>query len=158
MRKSPGKKLLCLLCIDMQYLDAARGHGVFATAETANMPPEAQDYYFDRLDNMVLPNVARLQKSFRDRELEVIHTRIQSLTMDGRERSPGHKRLGLHALRGLVNIGAMLMFFSATWGLVQEGMLRTGAIQAVDGFDFLEYADTTFTAMREALSVDSLIV
>jgi nicotinamidase-related amidase len=89
-----------LLCIDMQYLDAARGHGVFATAETANMPPEAQDYYFDRLDNMVLPNVARLQKAFRARELEVIHTRIQSLTMDGRERSPGHKRLGLHAPPG----------------------------------------------------------
>jgi thiamine kinase-like enzyme len=45
----------------------------------------------------------------------------------------------------------MLMFFSAMWGLVQDGMLRAGAIEAVDGFDFLEYADTTFTAMREAL-------
>jgi thiamine kinase-like enzyme len=45
----------------------------------------------------------------------------------------------------------MLMLFSAMWGLVQDGMLRAGAIQAVDGFDFMEYADTTFTAMREAL-------
>jgi len=89
-----------LLCIDMQYLDAARGHGVFANAETANMPAEAQDYYFDRLENTVLPNVARLQTAFRARELEVIHTRIQSLTQDGRERSPGHKRLGLHAPPG----------------------------------------------------------
>jgi nicotinamidase-related amidase len=89
-----------LLCIDMQYLDAARGHGVFASGETANMPAEAQDYYFDRLENLVLPNVARLQAAFRARELEVIHTRIQSLTQDGRERSPGHKRLGLHAPPG----------------------------------------------------------
>lgn len=89
-----------LLCIDMQYLDAARGHGVFANAETTNMPPEAQDYYFERLENTVLPNVARLQAAFRARELEVIHTRIQSLTQDGRERSPGHKRLGLHAPPG----------------------------------------------------------
>jgi nicotinamidase-related amidase len=89
-----------LLCIDMQYLDAARGHGVFASKESANMPEEAQDYYFERLENTVLPNVARLQAAFRARELEVIHTRIQSLTQDGRDRSPGHKRLGLHAPPG----------------------------------------------------------
>jgi thiamine kinase-like enzyme len=48
----------------------------------------------------------------------------------------------------------MLMFFSAMWGLVQEGMLRAGTIQAVEGFDFMEYADTTFTAMRGMLVAD----
>lgn len=100
VRRSLEHHNTALLCIDMQYLDAARGHGVFASAETANMPAEAQDYYFDRLENLVLPNVARLQTAFRARQLEVIHTRIQSLTQDGRERSPGHKRLGLHAPPG----------------------------------------------------------
>jgi nicotinamidase-related amidase len=89
-----------LLCIDMQYLDAARGHGIFADVQTANMPVEAQDYYFEQLEQKVLPNVARLQAAFRARKLEVIHTRIQSLTRDGRDRSPGHKRLGLHAPAG----------------------------------------------------------
>ncbi len=89
-----------LLCIDIQYLDAARGHGVFANAETSSVPVEAQDYYFDRLEQTVLPNVARLQAAFRARQLEVIHTRIQSLTRDGRDRGPGHKRLGLHAPPG----------------------------------------------------------
>jgi nicotinamidase-related amidase len=48
----------------------------------------------------VLPNVRRLQDAFRVLDLEVIHTRIQSLTHDGRDRSPGHKRLGLHAAPG----------------------------------------------------------
>lgn len=89
-----------LMVIDVQYLDAARGHGVFADAERSGVPPEAQDYYFDRLHHMVLPNVRRLQYAFRERSLEVIHTRIQSLTRDGRDRSPGHKRLGLHAPPG----------------------------------------------------------
>ena len=42
----------------------------------------------------------RLQDAFRARRLEVIHTRIQSLTRDGRDRGPGHKRLGLHAPPG----------------------------------------------------------
>lgn len=89
-----------MLCIDMQYLDAAPGYGVFADATSSGLPPESQAYYFDRLDKVVLPNVSRLQDAFRGNRLEVIHTRIQSLTADGRDRGPGHKRLGLHAAPG----------------------------------------------------------
>lgn len=86
-----------LLCIDMQYLDAAPGYGVFADVQASGVPIEAQEYYFDRLKYTVLPNVRKLQDACRARDLEVIHTRIQSLTLDGRDRSPGHKRLSLHA-------------------------------------------------------------
>ncbi len=89
-----------LLCVDMQYLDAAPGFGVFADAAASGVPLEAQEYYFDRLKYTVLPNVRRLQDAFRRYDLEVIHTRIQSHTSDGRDRSPGHKRLGLHAPPG----------------------------------------------------------
>lgn len=89
-----------LLCIDMQYLDAAPGFGVFADADASGVPHEAQAYYFNRLEQTVLPNVRKLQDAFRANELEIIHTRIQSLTLDGRDRSPGHKRLGLHAAPG----------------------------------------------------------
>ena len=89
-----------LLCIDMQYLDAAPGFGVFADAHVSGVPIEAQEYYFDRLERIVFPNVRRLQDAFRNTGLEVVHTRIQSLTKDGRDRSPGHKRLGLHAPPG----------------------------------------------------------
>ena len=89
-----------LLCIDLQYLDAAPGYGVFADAEKSGVPFEAQEYYFNRLDEMVLPNVRKLQDGFRKNKLEIIHTRIQSLTLDGRDRGPGHKRLNLHAAPG----------------------------------------------------------
>ncbi len=89
-----------LLCIDMQYLDAAPGYGVFADATSSGLPSEAQAYYFSCLEDYVLPNVRKLQDSFRANRLEVIHTRIQSMTQDGRDRGPGHKRLGLHAAPG----------------------------------------------------------
>lgn len=89
-----------LLCIDMQYLDAAPGHGVFADVEASGVPGEAQEYYFDRLKYTVLPNVRKLQDAFRAHNLEIIHTRIQSLTKDGRDRGAAHKRLGLHAAPG----------------------------------------------------------
>jgi nicotinamidase-related amidase len=98
--KSLEQHHTALLCIDLQYLDAAPGYGVFADAEKSGVPIEAQEYYFNRLDELVIPNVHKLQKGFRNKKLEVIHTRIQSLTLDGRDRGPGHKRLNLHAAPG----------------------------------------------------------
>jgi nicotinamidase-related amidase len=89
-----------LLCIDLQYLDAAPGHGVFRDAESSGVSRESQEYYFQSLEQTVLPNVRRLQEAFRLYRLEVLHTRIQSLTRDGRDRSNGHKRLHLHAAPG----------------------------------------------------------
>ena len=98
--RSLGEHHTALLCIDVQYLDAAPGYGIFADAERSGVPVEAQEYYFNRLRNIVLPNMRRLQDTFRANGLEVIHTRIESLTRDGRDRGPGHKRLGLHAAPG----------------------------------------------------------
>lgn len=89
-----------LLCIDMQYLDAAEGYGLFRSYETSPIPLDEMQYYFSRLREIVLPNVHNLQNCFRRHHLEVIHVRIQSLTRDGRDRSKGHKRLELHAPPG----------------------------------------------------------
>ncbi|MBB3205192.1 nicotinamidase-related amidase [Rhodopirellula rubra] len=89
-----------LLCIDLQYLDAAPGCGVFADADASGVAPEAQEYYFERLEKCVLPGVRKLQDAFRQHGLEVIHTRIQSLTQNGRDRGKGHKRLQLLAPPG----------------------------------------------------------
>lgn len=100
VQESLEKHNTALLVIDLQYLDAAEGFGVFADAANSGVPKEAQEYYFKRLHHIVLPNVRRLQDTFRDLKLEVIHTRIQSLTRDGRDRSLGHKRLKLHAAPG----------------------------------------------------------
>jgi len=89
-----------LLCIDLQYLDAAEGYGVFNEASQKGVPPESYRYYFDSLQQRVLPNVQRLQHAFRAHDLEVVHIRIQSLTRDGRDCSTGHKRLKLLATPG----------------------------------------------------------
>lgn len=46
----------------------------------------------------------------------------------------------------------MLMFYSAMWGLLQYGLQREGLVRIVNGFDFKEYAETTFELMRVHLS------
>ena len=89
-----------LLCIDLQYLDAAEGYGVFREPEKSGVPEEGRRYYFDTLKAQVLPHVRQLQDAFRANEMEVIHVRIQALTHDGRDRSGGHKRLNLLAAPG----------------------------------------------------------
>lgn len=91
-----------LLCIDLQYLDAADGYGLFKHDAPKLVSEEGREYYFGQLRDKVIPNVRRLQKCFRDHDLEVIHVRIQALTQDGRDRSAGHKRLELLAKPGSV--------------------------------------------------------
>lgn len=91
---------VALLVIDIQYLDAARGYGVFKDVTSSGIPKTQQDYYFDTLQENVIPNVQRLLKTFRNKNMEIIHTRIQSLTQDGRDRGNGHKRLNLLAPPG----------------------------------------------------------
>lgn len=91
---------VALMCIDMQYLDAAQGYGIFADVMKSGVPIEAQEYYFSTLKEVVLPNVRKLQDTFRERNLEIIHVRIQSLTNNGRDRSGNHRNLHIHAAPG----------------------------------------------------------
>jgi thiamine kinase-like enzyme len=51
----------------------------------------------------------------------------------------------------LAGMKFMLMFFTAMWSLLQQGLLNEGLVLAVEGFDFMAYADTTFEAMRSCM-------
>lgn len=86
-----------LLIVDMQYLDAHKDYGIFLKAP--NKGVGTMDYYRDRLD-IIVPNIAKLQEAFRQRGMEVIQCKIASLTLDGRERSKGHKDKGIFAPKG----------------------------------------------------------
>ena len=94
------QKGIALLVIDMQYLDAAKGFGMFKDITVSGIPGDQQKYYFDTLEEYVIPNIQALLRLFRKNNMEIIHTRIQSLALDGRDRSAFHKRLGLHAPPG----------------------------------------------------------
>ncbi|MFI2810001.1 MULTISPECIES: cysteine hydrolase family protein [Microbulbifer] len=89
-----------LLCIDLQYLVAARGHGIFSADSEAPFDQPGQEYYFDRLEKLALPNIQELQAIFRDKGLEVIHLRTRCKTTDGRDRTYWHKRRELLCLPG----------------------------------------------------------
>jgi nicotinamidase-related amidase len=84
-----------LLVVDMQYGDAHPDFGpIKARRETGET--ESADYYAGRLETLVIPNIRRLQEACRAAGIEVIHTKISSQTLDGRDRSLEHKRSGIH--------------------------------------------------------------
>lgn len=99
--KSPFKKgEVALLCIDLQYYDTKPGHGFFKNVKRNDVQYK---YYFDELEERVIPTVKKMQNLFRAQGEEVIHVKIESLTKDGRDRSPGHKRIGCHVPKGSID-------------------------------------------------------
>ncbi|MCP5152596.1 MAG: cysteine hydrolase [Ectothiorhodospiraceae bacterium] len=88
-----------LLFIDVQNFSAHRDGGEFAT-----LTPEEREarfgWFFDRFERVVLPSMQRLQRICRAAGVEVMYTTIESLTLDGRDRSLDYKITGFHVPRG----------------------------------------------------------
>ena len=87
-----------LLIIDVQNYTADRKGGEFTGT---GGPGEAERaYYFDRMDNLALPNMQRLQAACRTAGVEVLYTLIENLTVDGRDRSLDYKISGIDVPKG----------------------------------------------------------
>jgi nicotinamidase-related amidase len=82
--------------IDMQYLDAHRDYGMGAEAKELGTA-EDFDYFFTRIEDLLIPNIQRVQEACREKGIEVIFVRIASLVNDCRDVSPIHRRLKLFA-------------------------------------------------------------
>jgi nicotinamidase-related amidase len=89
-----------LLCIDMQYrtVDPDYGHG--PRAHEDSVVGELLRAYYGRLEDVLRPNVRRLQEAFRESGMEVIHFRVGPQTRDGRENSRRYRGMGIDAAAG----------------------------------------------------------
>lgn len=87
-----------LLIVDVQQYSCNRQGGMFRGMNPVAMA--AFDYYFERLDQMVLPNIARLQAACRATGIEVMFTVIESLTQDGRDIGLDYKISGFNIPKG----------------------------------------------------------
>jgi ureidoacrylate peracid hydrolase len=88
-----------LLFIDVQNF-AAHPDG----AEFKGLDPEtfAEKYswFFAELEGRVIPNMQAIQAACRHAGVEVMYTTIESLTLDGRDRSLDYKITGFHVPKG----------------------------------------------------------
>ncbi len=86
-------KATTLLYIDVQNYCAKRDGSEFAN-HTPEVFQEKLGYFFEEMENRVIPNMQRLQAGCRKAGIEVMYTVIQNLTKDGRDRSLDYKITG----------------------------------------------------------------
>ncbi|MFW5953509.1 MAG: cysteine hydrolase family protein [Candidatus Natronoplasma sp.] len=72
---SEGK--LAIIIIDMQYDLTAQGQGVLKYAKELGVR-EGYEYYYDRIQNFIIPNIQKLLKSFRKSKKMIVFTKIRS--------------------------------------------------------------------------------
>lgn len=93
------KAYSALLLIDVQNYLTKREGGAFAGLTKREINAK-YGYYFEQLDTTVIPNLQRLQHTFRNKSMEVLYTTIESLTQDGRDRSLDYKISGFKISKG----------------------------------------------------------
>ena len=88
-----------LLFVDVQNFSAHR-----KGAEFEGLSPDALEekygWYFSELDTRVIPNMQAIQRAARAAGVEVLYTTIESLTLDGRDRSLDYKITGFNVPKG----------------------------------------------------------
>src|SRR5581483_11840132 len=90
-----------LLVIDMQYSDANMEHGTFALKRERGLSA-GLDYYADAM-NRIVPTIRKLQDVARANGIEVMFSRIQSMTQNGRDRGRVHKDLKIECAPGSID-------------------------------------------------------
>ncbi len=88
-----------LLFIDVQNFSVRRDGGEFGPLPDTDIAGK-YGYYFDQLKATALPNMQKLQQGFRKAGIEVMYTTIESLTLDGRDRSLDYKITGFNVAKG----------------------------------------------------------
>jgi nicotinamidase-related amidase len=79
-----------LVVVDMQYYDAHRDFGIGRAIEVA--APGYTRYYFDRVEQVVVPSIKRLLQFFRSHGMRVVYLTYASETADGSDLNPELKR------------------------------------------------------------------
>ncbi len=87
------KENTAIVVIDVQYFDASREAGLGLRArELGDM--EFLEWYFDRVQNVMVPNIQRILATARRKGVEIVHVRVASNTNDGRDCSLRFKSWG----------------------------------------------------------------
>ena len=92
-------KQSALLFIDVQNFSAHRDGAEFKDL-TEDAFTAKYGWFFDQLDTRIIPNMQALQTAARAAGVEVMYTTIESLTLDGRDRSLDYKITGFNVPKG----------------------------------------------------------
>lgn len=84
-----GGARVALVIVDMQYNDASADHG-FGLA-LSQIEPGSMDYFNERNETVVVPNIARLVEAFRERRIPIVYVCVGSDYSDLRDMPARHR-------------------------------------------------------------------
>lgn len=90
-------KKTALLVIDMQHIFITRPVYENPT-DTEKKEAERWEQFYKAIDEVVVPNNARIIKAFREKGMEVTYAKIQCQKQNGSDRSLDHKATGYNEL------------------------------------------------------------
>ena len=88
-----------ILYVDVQNFSAKKNGAEFVDLDEKTLN-EKYGWYFERLEGEVIPRMQKLQAACRKAGVEVMYTTIESLTLDGRDRSLDYKITGFNVPKG----------------------------------------------------------
>ena len=88
-----------LLFIDVQNFSAHPDGAEFAEYSKAEFEAK-YGWFFNQLNTCIIPNMQAIQAAARKASVEVMYTTIESLTLDGRDRSLDYKVTGFNVPKG----------------------------------------------------------
>ncbi len=91
--RSLDPSVTALIAIDVIHADA---HPDYGMGRVAREEGRSNDYYFDRVEHLVVPNLRRLLAFFRERRLPVVHVRVRGDDDTAADWSPNSR---LHIVR-----------------------------------------------------------
>ncbi len=88
-----------ILFVDVQNFAAHRDGAEFRDLSDEDFN-NTYGWFFREMKSRVIPNMQALQSAFRKAGIEVLYTTIESLTLDGRDRSLDYKITGFNVPKG----------------------------------------------------------
>lgn len=106
-------------------------------------PHPADSYFMKRVHGTVIPNQLRILNAFRKAGENVLHTIIESLTADGRDRSLDHKLSDMHVPKGAPE-GAIIAPLTPTENEVVLPKTSSGLFNSTNADYVLRNLNTKF--------------
>jgi len=106
-------------------------------------PHPADSYFMKRVHGTVIPNQLRMLNAFRKAGENVLHTIIESLTADGRDRSLDHKLSNMHVPKGAPE-GAIIAPLTPTENEVVLPKTSSGLFNSTNADYVLRNLNTKF--------------
>lgn len=106
-------------------------------------PHPADSYFMKRVHGTIIPNQVRILNAFRKAGENVLHTIIESLTADGRDRSLDHKLSDMHVPKGAPE-GAIIAPLTPTENEVVLPKTSSGLFNSTNADYVLRNLNTKF--------------